>query len=45
MHRRPFDSARHATRAISNRIGLWNHQRLYQALEIRTPAVVPVLAT
>ncbi|WP_066812101.1 integrase core domain-containing protein [Frigidibacter mobilis] len=43
-HRQRFDSIQHATRAIGDRIQLYNHVRPHQALAMKTPAAAFELA-
>ena len=43
-HRQRFESLIHASRAIANRIQLYNHQRPHQALRAKTPAEAFALA-
>jgi putative transposase len=40
MHRQRFETLQHASRVISDWIGLYNQKRPYQALKMRTPSQV-----
>jgi putative transposase len=44
VHRQRFETLQHASRAIGDWIGFYNHQRPHQALGMRTPAEVYALA-
>ena len=44
VHRQRFDSIQHATRAIGDWIGFYNHKRPHQALAMKTPAQAYALA-
>ena len=44
VHRLRFESLHHASRAIGDWIGFYNHQWPHQALGMRTPAEVYALA-
>jgi putative transposase len=38
VHRPRFETLQHASRVIGDWIGFYNHQRLHQALKMKTPA-------
>jgi putative transposase len=44
VHRHRFESLQHASRLIGDWIHLYNHRRLHQALNMRTPAEAFALA-
>ncbi len=44
VHRNRFETLQHASRVIADWINSYNHQRPYQALNMRTPAKVYALA-